>query len=180
MYPQIKPRARARDGDALTRASNASRMLFQSPGGIPCIYIPYVATSSHTATRRHALESTAPPPMASGARASLVSRRRLCNPVPHHKRRRRVLAGYSKLFKWDLLDGTLPNALPASSRSTASYKIQNPKELIRLRGAIRPSTFDGMSVFRQHAHGTLKPEELPGGTPSTRERDALSLPDPAL
>lgn len=51
-------------------------------------------------------------------------------PASHHKRRRRVLAGYTKLFKWDLLDGTLPNALPASSRSTASYKIQNPEELI--------------------------------------------------
>jgi len=63
--------------------------------------------------------------------------RRLCtppSPIPppasRHKRRRCVLAGYTKLFKWDLLDGTLPNALPASSRSTASYKIQNPEELI--------------------------------------------------
>lgn len=60
MYPQIKPPlSLSRAGDALTRASNASRMRFQSPGGILCIYIPYVATSSHTATRRHALESTA-------------------------------------------------------------------------------------------------------------------------
>ena len=54
--------------DALTRASSASRMRPQSPGGIPCIYIPYAATSSHTATRRHALES-APAPADSAARA---------------------------------------------------------------------------------------------------------------
>lgn len=118
----------ARADDALTRASNASRMRFQSPGGIPCIYIPYAATSSHTATRRHALESTG---AADGfVRALYRGEDYVCAPVPHHKRRRRVLAGYTKLFKWDLLDGTLPNALPASSRSTTSYKIQNPEELI--------------------------------------------------
>lgn len=133
-YPQIK-RPRASLYDVLTRASNASRMRFQSPGGIPCIYIPYAATCSHTATRRHALESARAPSRDGAVHAlyrgeDYAPPSPIPPPAPHHKRRRRVLAGYTKLFKWDLLDGTLPNALPASSRSTASYKIQNPEELI--------------------------------------------------
>lgn len=124
IYPQIKCQLA---DVALTRASNASRMRFQSPEGIPCIYIPYAAASSHTTARRHALESAG----TADSAARVVSKRRLYRAsAPHHKCRRRVLAGYTKLFKWDLLDGTLPNALPASSRITASYKIQNPEELI--------------------------------------------------
>lgn len=133
-YPQIK-RPHASLYDALTRVSNASRMRFQSPESIPCIYIPYAATSSHTATHRHALESARAPSRDGAVRAlyrgeDYAPPSPIPLPAPHHKRRRRVLAGYTKLFKWDLLDGTLPNALPASSRSTASYKIQNPEELI--------------------------------------------------
>jgi len=98
-------------------------------------------------------------------RARVVSRRRLCTPfpsplslpvslfplAPHHKRRRRVLAGYTKLFKWDLLDGTLPNALPASSRSTTELQDSKPWGAHTLRGAIRLSTFDGMSIQTTHS-----------------------------
>jgi len=125
-------------------------MRLQSPGGIPLHLHPLrgnIFPHCNPQTR---------PRERSGIRARVVSGWRLCipcfpgrppiPPAPHHKRRRRVLAGYTKLFKWDLLDGTLPNALPASSRSTASYKIQNPEELILYSGAIRSSTFDGMSI----------------------------------
>lgn len=126
---------------------------------------------SHTATRRHTLGS-----ILRSRRARCIARRRLCASFPGtltlshpslppslppcrgtRRKCRRVLAGYTQTLRvGDLLDGTLPNALPASSRiHRASYKIQNPEETsfssphcARQRGR---GAFDGDVWLRQRA-----------------------------
>lgn len=128
----------------------------------PCIYIPL--RSQRLPTLQPADTPSVCQPMAPRARCieaktihhyrrrRLSSRRDSSRPrSAHHKRRRSVLAGYTKLFKWDLLDGTLPNALPASSRSLPRVtRFKTPRSSYSTPGAIRSSSFDGGCLFRQH------------------------------
>lgn len=123
----------------------------------PCIYIPL-----RSSVFPHCNPQTRPRCASRWRRARVVSRRRLyasdylssrrdSSPTPsrsaRHKRRRSVLAGYTKLFKWDLLDGTLPNALPASSRSLPRVtRFKTPRSSYSTPGAIRSSCFDWGNV----------------------------------
>jgi len=98
-----------------SRIERIATRVSKAPEGIPgCIYISYKAAPSHTAARRHALEresedyalpTLALPPLVVNVDTSWRD-------IP-------------KLFNWDLLDGTLPNALPASSR--IHRELQDPK-----------------------------------------------------